>query len=180
MSASAIICRPNQILGKRRADDSHSLALCSTEVTRLSSPSDIHRAPVPVPSKHNKLVIVNGKLQIGVKKRYQCTHEGCDKAYSKPSRLAEHERSHTGEVSGVFMNRWFLIQLNTYTSVPTNVKRAGSLICEKLTSTHMRGATSLNHPDHLSVTEEAVKSASGPCNTSKCILDGTRVSNRLL
>jgi general transcription factor IIIA len=32
-------------------------------------------------------------------RRYQCPHEGCDKAYTKPSRLAEHELSHTGEVS---------------------------------------------------------------------------------
>ncbi|OSD06096.1 hypothetical protein PYCCODRAFT_1405021 [Trametes coccinea BRFM310] len=30
-------------------------------------------------------------------KRYACTFEGCTKAYSKPSRLAEHERSHTGD-----------------------------------------------------------------------------------
>lgn len=32
-------------------------------------------------------------------KLYACTHAGCDKAYRKPSRLREHERSHTGEVS---------------------------------------------------------------------------------
>ncbi|TCD66374.1 Strongly-conserved Zn-finger binding protein (TFIIIA) [Steccherinum ochraceum] len=31
------------------------------------------------------------------KKRYKCSYEGCRKAYSKPSRLAEHERSHTGD-----------------------------------------------------------------------------------
>jgi hypothetical protein len=31
-------------------------------------------------------------------KRYACQYEGCDKAYTKPSRLAEHELSHTGEV----------------------------------------------------------------------------------
>jgi hypothetical protein len=31
-------------------------------------------------------------------KRYACTHAGCGKSYRKPSRLREHERSHTGEV----------------------------------------------------------------------------------
>lgn len=31
-------------------------------------------------------------------KRYKCQYEGCEKAYTKPSRLAEHELSHTGEV----------------------------------------------------------------------------------
>ncbi|KAI0757128.1 hypothetical protein C8Q80DRAFT_1132121 [Daedaleopsis nitida] len=30
-------------------------------------------------------------------KRYVCGFDGCGKAYSKPSRLAEHERSHTGD-----------------------------------------------------------------------------------
>ena len=40
-------------------------------------------------------------------KRFKCAHEGCTKAYSKPSRLAEHERSHTGDVSGVRSNAKF-------------------------------------------------------------------------
>ncbi|WVQ75651.1 hypothetical protein IAR50_005280 [Cryptococcus sp. DSM 104548] len=30
-------------------------------------------------------------------KKFKCTHEGCDKAYTKPSRLAEHEMTHRGE-----------------------------------------------------------------------------------
>ncbi|KAG0051444.1 hypothetical protein BGZ83_003782 [Gryganskiella cystojenkinii] len=32
-----------------------------------------------------------------VNKPYECVYPGCDKAYTKPSRLEEHERSHTGE-----------------------------------------------------------------------------------
>lgn len=31
------------------------------------------------------------------KVRYYCDWEGCDKSYTKPTRLAEHTRSHTGE-----------------------------------------------------------------------------------
>lgn len=52
-------------------------------------------------SPSNALTLVNGEL-VSTKsirsKRYRCTFKGCDKAYTKPSRLQEHERSHTGEV----------------------------------------------------------------------------------
>ncbi|KAF9073499.1 hypothetical protein BDP27DRAFT_1288896 [Rhodocollybia butyracea] len=42
-------------------------------------------------------VIINGTLTTGnTKKLYQCTVLGCEKAYTKPSRLEEHTRSHTG------------------------------------------------------------------------------------
>lgn len=32
-------------------------------------------------------------------RKYACTYDGCTKSYTKPSRLDEHVRSHTGEVS---------------------------------------------------------------------------------
>ena len=44
------------------------------------------------------LVLVNGRLVKPGKKMYQCTIEGCGKSYTKPVKLEEHERSHTGEV----------------------------------------------------------------------------------
>jgi len=44
-------------------------------------------------------IIVNGSLVSNTKRCYQCTYKGCEKAYTKPSRLEEHERSHTGHVS---------------------------------------------------------------------------------
>ncbi|XP_006460868.1 hypothetical protein AGABI2DRAFT_204147 [Agaricus bisporus var. bisporus H97] len=95
MSASAIVCRPSLVLGKRRADDvfaSPSPSICS----RSSASSEQHQSRASS-SKTGGPVIINGKLQPSSEKRYQCTYKGCNKAYSKPSRLAEHERSHTGE-----------------------------------------------------------------------------------
>ena len=41
-------------------------------------------------------------------KPYRCTHQDCLKSYTKPSRLAEHLRSHTGEVSFSEIGRLFL------------------------------------------------------------------------
>lgn len=32
-------------------------------------------------------------------RKYRCSYTGCDKSYTKPARLREHERSHTGEAS---------------------------------------------------------------------------------
>ncbi|KZT50644.1 hypothetical protein CALCODRAFT_461473 [Calocera cornea HHB12733] len=52
-------------------------------------------------SSRTSLLLVNGKLlarEKGVRpKRYACTWPGCEKAYTKPVRLEEHERSHTGD-----------------------------------------------------------------------------------
>ncbi|KAF8895708.1 hypothetical protein CPB84DRAFT_1782257 [Gymnopilus junonius] len=42
-------------------------------------------------------ILVNGSLVLKTKKCYRCTFEGCEKAYTKPTRLEEHERSHTGQ-----------------------------------------------------------------------------------
>ena len=46
----------------------------------------------------SEFVLVNGSLVKNAKKKYHCTFSGCNKSYSKPCRLEEHERSHTGEV----------------------------------------------------------------------------------
>ena len=50
---------------------------CKTDTIQYASPS---RSPA-IPER-----------------RYRCSYEGCSKAYTKPSRLAEHERVHTGDV----------------------------------------------------------------------------------
>ncbi|KAF9243099.1 hypothetical protein BU15DRAFT_86518 [Melanogaster broomeanus] len=74
------------VLGKRRK---------SPLVLRLSS-SPVLAEATPVAglstSQHR-----TPSIKVGKKARYPCTYPECEKSYSKPSRLAEHYRSHTGE-----------------------------------------------------------------------------------
>jgi general transcription factor IIIA len=49
--------------------------------------------------RKSEFVLVNGSLVKNTKKKFHCTFSGCDKSYSKPCRLEEHERSRTGEVN---------------------------------------------------------------------------------
>ncbi|KAJ7668494.1 hypothetical protein DFH06DRAFT_1181869 [Mycena polygramma] len=83
------------VLGKRSRASSHYLLHLASSPEPCLSESDLQ--PRASTSK-NLPILVNGTLlSHSTKKRYQCTHTGCDKAYSKPSRLEEHERSHSGE-----------------------------------------------------------------------------------
>ncbi|KAJ6495668.1 transcription factor iiia [Mycena vitilis] len=83
------------ILGKRSRASSHYLLHLASSPEPCLSESDLQ--PRASTSK-NLPILVNGTLvSHSTKKRYQCTHTGCDKAYSKPSRLEEHERSHSGQ-----------------------------------------------------------------------------------
>ncbi|KAL1410789.1 hypothetical protein Q8F55_001731 [Vanrija albida] len=50
---------------------------------KLRTPKSPSRTPSRPPSR--------------TERRFPCPHPGCDKAYFKPSRLAEHELTHTGE-----------------------------------------------------------------------------------
>jgi len=57
---------------------------------------------LPDSKQKPEFVLVNGSLVKNAKKKYHCTFPGCEKLYTKPCRLEEHERSHTGEVCFFF------------------------------------------------------------------------------
>lgn len=78
---------PEKVLGKRKTQE-YVIRLTSSPEPPTDSDSNPSSRPI----------LVNGVLVEKTKKRYKCTFSSCDKAYTKPSRLAEHERSHTGEV----------------------------------------------------------------------------------
>ncbi len=45
------------------------------------------------------------KIRISAKvRKYTCKYTDCNKSYTKPTRLREHERSHTGEASTRFIS----------------------------------------------------------------------------
>ena len=63
-----------------------------------ASESEYESTLEPIANTSRRPVIVNGKLLLNPRRIYKCTFKGCDKSYAKPSRLDEHERSHTGHV----------------------------------------------------------------------------------
>ncbi|KII95731.1 hypothetical protein PLICRDRAFT_693882 [Plicaturopsis crispa FD-325 SS-3] len=85
------------VLGKRKAESfvlhlsSASSYAPSDSELELDRPANAKAGPSHAP------ILVNGNLIPHTSRRYKCTHQGCDKAYTKPSRLEEHERSHTGQ-----------------------------------------------------------------------------------
>ncbi|KAJ3569593.1 hypothetical protein NP233_g4941 [Leucocoprinus birnbaumii] len=97
--STAVLCQTNQVLGKRGKAGTPLFSFLRPREPKVDDPSESkgYLSPVASSSSSSAPVIINGKLQKNTKKRYHCIHKGCDKAYSKPSRLAEHERSHTGE-----------------------------------------------------------------------------------
>ncbi|KAK7045678.1 hypothetical protein VNI00_007511 [Paramarasmius palmivorus] len=95
------------VLGKRKApeDPDYVLHLVSNPEATGHSESEYEPSGVEASSSKNALeslrgkpILLNGKLVAAdAKKIYACTYDGCTKAYTKPARLAAHERSHTGE-----------------------------------------------------------------------------------
>ena len=96
------------VLGKRNRVTSETLLLQlsasesnheQSDVSWQEQESEAESPQTLVKSKQKPgLVLVNGSLVKNAKKKYHCTFSGCEKLYSKPCRLEEHERSHTGEV----------------------------------------------------------------------------------
>ena len=99
------------------------------------SESDFSHSTSHVVSK--KHIIVNGSLVSNTKRCYQCSYKGCEKAYTKPSRLEEHERSHSGHVS--FFPFLLLNIFKNSLSGHSSVKPVISLTCETHISMLMHG-----------------------------------------
>ena len=61
----------------------------------------------PQPRPHKKRSTSTGSVAL---RQYLCDFEGCDKSYTKAARLAEHARSHTGEVrlTPRFGSQWLM------------------------------------------------------------------------
>ncbi|KAH0589146.1 hypothetical protein H2248_004912 [Termitomyces sp. 'cryptogamus'] len=93
---STTVLQSESVLGKRNRSSSFVLRLASSPDPQYNtSHSDFD--DLPDKTRSNPFILVNGALVANTKKRYQCTYAGCDKSYSKPSRLEEHQRSHTGQ-----------------------------------------------------------------------------------
>ncbi|KAG6837805.1 hypothetical protein H0H93_016173 [Arthromyces matolae] len=92
-TASITVLQSGPVLGKR-SRRTHVLHLSSSPEPQCNSPDTSSLSSKP---SLNRPLLINGALVPDTKKRYECTHPGCEKTYSKPSRLEEHERSHTGK-----------------------------------------------------------------------------------
>lgn len=147
------------ILGKRQR---------SHFVLQVSAVSDLSHVPKSLP------IIINGTLVTsGTKKRYQCTHPDCPKAYTKPSRLKEHERSHTGQVRA-FLQPIRLLNRSSARSVATT---ATNRFSARATCTHTPGATFLTRIDLFLVQNRTVKRDFGPPSTSMLTPNGIMARN---
>lgn len=95
--------------------DSDGDSISEYENSSESDVSEQNELPVTASSttktstKPSRCITVERATSLKIKSRpYVCTHSGCEKSYRKPSRLQEHERSHTGEVNNqilqIFVN----------------------------------------------------------------------------
>ncbi|KAM0786429.1 hypothetical protein ACM66B_001893 [Microbotryomycetes sp. NB124-2] len=97
------------MLVARPPGQQHSLHMIPTQpsISRLAAPSSSGstHAPASTGRSTTTAIIINGRLTStssletsgGRLKKFKCTYEDCDKAYTRPVRLEEHLRSHTGE-----------------------------------------------------------------------------------
>ncbi|KAI0778057.1 hypothetical protein BD413DRAFT_506447 [Trametes elegans] len=154
-------------LGKRKRRDSFVLHLsspspsCENDLTYTESeyePGHTSKAPA---------VVVRARTPKN-QKRYACSYEGCTKSYSKPSRLTEHERSHTGARPYVCATcdksylRETHLQAHTRSHLPSSARpfSCGEDGCGKRfwTSQHLRVHTELHRG------EKPFKCSEAACN----------------
>ncbi|KAF8600465.1 hypothetical protein BDV93DRAFT_525337 [Ceratobasidium sp. AG-I] len=84
--------------------ESDEASISDYENSSESDASEQNELPIPSSSttkssaKSSRSATLERKTSLKPKlKPYACIHSGCNKSYRKPSRLQEHERSHTGE-----------------------------------------------------------------------------------
>ena len=104
------------VLGKRQTYGQKDSLVLHLSPAPTSSNSQPDHFESDQPSSSQNPVIINGQLVVGTKKCYRCTFGSCKKAYSKPSRLEEHQRTHTGQVRTGYFYRLhaFLKLLNFF------------------------------------------------------------------
>ena len=99
-----LLClRPHREMATLRSPSQSATVLGKRKITSdLSDPLVLHLGspPHPQPSVSFFVPVNNGRVP-DPQRPYACSFEGCGKTYKKPSRLAEHERSHTGVVSAL-------------------------------------------------------------------------------
>ncbi|KAF8273012.1 hypothetical protein EI94DRAFT_1677407 [Lactarius quietus] len=142
-------------------------------VLHLSATSESENEPAfkPIASTSRAPMIVNGKLLLKPKRIYECTFEGCDKSYTKPSRLEEHERSHTGDRPYVCTtcNKSYLRETHLQAHVRSHLpKSERPFICEESdcdkrfwTAQHLRA-----HKDVIHFGEKPFKCNHGGCTAT--------------
>lgn len=135
-----------------------------------ASESEYEPAVKPVASASRQSVIVNGKLLLNSKRIYKCTFDDCDKSYAKPSRLEEHERSHTGDVGQIDHTHFCIVGLiNFAISVRSFAPRAISHIFAKPICKLTYAPTCPSLTDPLSAKRPTATNDSGRPSTSERI-----------
>ena len=171
--ASRLVTVSDIVLGKRKARTEYVLRLTSSPEPTTASDSD----EPPSTISHSKPIIVNGVLVEKTRKRYKCTFSGCDKAYGKPSRLAEHERTHTGEVYPNFVGETYTLSVHSGHSF---AKLAKSPTIGRPIFRPIHEHISLSQQGLWLVLNWIVKSGSGPLSTFAFTWSGTTVPNHSL
>lgn len=158
-TASTTVFDSETVLGKRKSPTSFVLHLFNDSTSQL-------------PSKKPPPIIVNGSLVPHTNKRYKCTYSNCEKSYSKPSRLSEHERSHTGQV--VYSVYFHSLSFINNTSVLSSAIFATNRIFGKLIFKHTHVVTFRSPLGRWLAPRQTAGSGSGPHSIFVYMKTGTK------